>query len=345
MQRQVLRQFREVGAQDFFRFLHNEVAPRAGGHAAQHEQMAEFIQVRVMRQRVAEIDTNGFKNLRRTRVALFVQILNELELVGGLSQRQFDPRRRRQSHDRLLRKILHAAAGVPGPFVGWSARVEVNRSEGEFVEPAGDAALGVQETRRLARTHRDAQHGACLQRHRASERSHVAVVGDFQWHTPFLTQVEEQWPDFPRERLRRHPAEERRDHHFVINVNARRTAADGVHPWQMFRRELQAIVDFPVMPVGVGLNARVPGNFRREYRFTVVHRGELVIARSQVEADPAAVQMPAQRHGRFAGDRRLPVVNSLYHERLFVNLLHQFHVERPCATARIDLRDVIANFT
>src|SRR5439155_3921251 len=100
--------------------------------------MAEIIQVRVMGQRVTEIHTDGFKNLRWTRVALLVQVLNKLELFGGLSPWQIDPRRRRQSHDRLLREILRAAADVAGPFVGRIAGIVVDRGEGEFVEPAGD---------------------------------------------------------------------------------------------------------------------------------------------------------------------------------------------------------------
>ena len=64
----------------------------------------------------------------------------------------------------------------------------------------------------------------------------------------------------------------------------------------MLRRELQAVVDFLVMPVGIGLHTRVPRNLGREYRFTFFHGGELVIARAQIETNPAAVQMPTQRH-------------------------------------------------
>src|SRR2546421_2036965 len=41
----------------------------------------------------------------------------------------------------------------------------------------------------------------------------------------------------------------------------------------------------------------------RSHRLAFVHCREFVIARAEVESNPAAVQMSAQRHGRFASDR------------------------------------------
>ena len=136
-----------------------------------------------------------------------------------MSPWQIDPRRRRQSHDRLLREILRAAADVAGPFVGRSAGIVVDRGEGEFVEPAGDAALGIEKTGRLARAHRDTQHAIFAQGHCSGKRGHVAVVGHLERHTPFPAQVQKQRLDLLLEQVWWHAAKQRRDHHLVIDVN------------------------------------------------------------------------------------------------------------------------------
>src|SRR6266540_3962013 len=131
MERQFLRQVGKVGAQDFVRFLHDELAARTGGYAAQDEQVAEVVHLRVMRQRVAEINANGFKYPRWTRVTLLVQFLYELELFRRMTFRQINSRRRREPHHRLLRKILRAATAIARPFVRSGVRIVVNRSEGQ----------------------------------------------------------------------------------------------------------------------------------------------------------------------------------------------------------------------
>ena len=164
-----------------------------------------------------------------------MEVLHDLELLGRMPGRQRDSGSGREANHRQLREILHAAPEVTRPFVRRGARIVVDRRKRQFVQPAGDATLAVQETRRLARTHRDAEHTLCAQRHRAGQRGDVAVVGHFERHAPFLAQVHEQGLDLPRELLGRHPAKERGDHHVVAHVNARRAAADGIHAREMSR--------------------------------------------------------------------------------------------------------------
>ena len=54
------------------------------------------------------------------------------------------------------------------------------------------------------------------------------------------------------------------------------------------------------MPLWVGLGTRVPFDLLAEQDFAVHERRDLAIAGAQVEADPAAVEMPAKRsHGGF----------------------------------------------
>src|SRR6185503_19705816 len=110
MERKLLRQFRKVGAQHFLGFLHNEVAARARGYTTEHQQVTEVIHVCVVGQRVAEIHADGLKNLKRPRVALLMQVLNKLELLGGVSLQQLNPCRCREPCDRLLRKALYTTA-------------------------------------------------------------------------------------------------------------------------------------------------------------------------------------------------------------------------------------------
>jgi hypothetical protein len=149
-----------------------------------------------------------------------------------------------------------------------------------------------------AAAHGDAQHGVVAQRHRAGQRRHFAVVHHFERNAaPGRLQLEEQAPHAAVEQLARHAAIERAHAHFVVDVDARGAAADGVHARQMGGGAAQRIVDAVEVVLRVGLRARVPATSSLKTTFAVDHGGALAVARAQVEADAAAVQVAAQRRG------------------------------------------------
>ena len=85
----------------------------------------------------------------------------------------------------LLRQVLHATAGVTGPFVGGGIRLVVYGSEGELVKPPGDVAQFVHIAGGLAGAHGDAQHCIVFERHRTGERGDVPIVSHLEGDTPF----------------------------------------------------------------------------------------------------------------------------------------------------------------
>ena len=61
----------------------------------------------------------------------------------------------------------------------------------------------------------------------------------------------------------RHAAEERGHAHFVVHINARGAAADGVHARQVRGGALQRVVDAVEVILRVALEIRIPRRFPR----------------------------------------------------------------------------------
>ena len=96
--------------------------------------------------------------------------------------------------------------------------------------------------------------------------------------------------------------EERRHHNLVVHQNAGRRTADGVDLGQVGGRQLEAVIDAVVVVLGIRLRLGIPRDFCAEEHLPVLHGGHLVVAGAQVEADPAAVEVPAGNSGRFLAD-------------------------------------------
>jgi hypothetical protein len=142
--------------------------------------------------------------------------------------------------------------------------------------------------------------------HRARQRRHLAVVHDHEGDpAPGVLQLVEESPDARFEGLGRHGSEERRGPHLVRHVRAGRAAADGVDPWQVDGGTPERVHDLIDVPLGIRLPRRVPGDLLAEDDLAVDHGCRLAIARTQVEADPAPVEMAPQGHGGLARGREL----------------------------------------
>ena len=98
------------------------------------------------------------------------------------------------------------------------------------------------------------------------------------------------------------------------------------------------------MIAGVGLRTRLPDDLFAVDRLAVNHRRNLAVGCAQVKADPAAVQVAAQRPAAFGGGRHF--VRRAYHdgEGVLVNFLaHKVIVKLPRARRRIDLLNVLSD--
>ena len=112
-------------------------------------------------------------------------------------------------------------------------------------------------------------------------------------------------PDPRLERVGRDGPEQRRRPHLVVHVGAGRAAADRVHPRQVGGGTPEGVHDLVDVPLRVRLVRRVPQDLLAEHHLAVDHGGGLAIARTEVEADPAAIEMAAQGDGGLALGREL----------------------------------------
>ena len=98
------------------------------------------VEVRVVRDGVAEADADGFVDPPRALVARG----HERSAPRRVARRNFIsagnsmPASWREARDALLGEILHGAAAVAAPLVGGRIGAVVDRREGEFVEPRRD---------------------------------------------------------------------------------------------------------------------------------------------------------------------------------------------------------------
>ena len=112
---------------------------------------------------------------------------------------------------------------------------------------------------RGAGAERDAQHGAPGQRHRSEQRGHVAVVDDVERDAvPGPLEIEEHVSHPLLERVGRDAAEQRREPHLVVDVDAGRAAADGVDVRQVLGRASQRIHDPVPVILRIGLVVGIP---------------------------------------------------------------------------------------
>ena len=76
---------------------------------------------------------------------------------------------------------------------------------------------------------------------RARQRRHIAVVDDFERHLPFVADAQEQILDLA-EALLGDASEQRCNHRAIVNIDARRTAANRIHARHLAGRRLSEAV-------------------------------------------------------------------------------------------------------
>src|SRR5579871_1343320 len=95
------------------------------------------------------------------------------------------------------------------------------------------------------------------------------------------------------------------------------------------------------MVLRIGLPAGIPGYFLAEDHFAIDQRRALSIAGAQIEADPAAVQVPSQRcHGFSLTRQAVKLYMFDDHGPPVYALAHELEIERAAARLRIDTTQV-----
>ena len=106
----------------------------------------------------------------------------------------------------------------------------------------------------------------------------------------------------------------------------------------------QAFVQMIVMIFWVRLILRIPRKFIAVNHLAIAHRRDLVIARTEVKADPAAIEISAQGHRRFTRGRHFSGLNDDDFKRLFIDLLHQLDIKAASPATRVCRHQMLRHF-
>ena len=98
-----------------------------------------------------------------------------------------------------------------------------------------------------------------------------------------------------------HPAEERGGPHFVVHIDAGRTATDGIDPRQVRCGAFQRVMDALDVIVRIALEIRIPSDFFGEDHLAVDQRGAFAVGTAEVEADAAAIEIASEGHHGVVG--------------------------------------------
>ena len=87
--------------------------------------------------------------------------------------------------------------------------------------------------------------------------------------------------------------------------------------------------------------ARVPHHLFAEHDLAVDDRAGLAVARAEIKADAAAVEVAAERRGHLLGIRHSLGARHDYLERVLVDAAHEVEIELARSCRRIDRLDVL----
>ena len=112
-------QLGKFGPEDFARFFDDHFPAGATGDAAEDKQVSDFVEVREMRDGIAELDPDGFVDATRPGIARSHQALHFDELLGEFHLlRELQPGFGGQTGNALLAEVLYGAPAVAAPLVG-----------------------------------------------------------------------------------------------------------------------------------------------------------------------------------------------------------------------------------
>ena len=289
----------EFEAEDFFGGGEKVVAAGAAGDAAEDEDVVEVVEVRVVREGVAEVGADGLVDFLRAGIAFGHEGLHELEFFGeGQAEVGGDAGGDEEAADGLLGEVLRADAVVAAPFVAGGVGAVIDGGEGEFVEPGGDVAVAVDVAGREAGAEGEAEDGVFSKGHRAGEGGDFAVVDDFEGDAgPGLLDFAENIFYAALEDFLGDAAEEGGDFDAVVHIDPGGAAADGIDAGQVGGGAAEGVKDAVEVVLRVGLEVGVPDGFVAEDDGAVDDGGDFAVAAAEVEADAAAVEVASEGAG------------------------------------------------
>ncbi len=282
---ELLGVFGEVLVEDGLGLIDDDIGAFPGGDAAEEEDVLILVELGVEGKGIAEVDADGGVDFFCAGVVLFHELLDEDEFFReGHFFRGGDTGGLEESADGLLGEVEGSDALVFGPFIDGAMGLDIDGGEGEFIEPAGDMALGVEVTGGLAGAHGDAEDSVDAECHGGGQGGDIAVVGDFERDVPGLLEAVEEGADFGIEEILGDGAEEGGDLDLVVHIDPCGAASDGIDTGEVFGGELESFVDGFEVDFGVGLVFGVPAYFGGEDCFPVLDGGEFVVTGAEVEA-------------------------------------------------------------
>ena len=298
--------------------------------------------------RVREVAADHEVDLQRDLLMLLHRRLNDLETLRELHcLRELHPELARKVVNGLLREVHRAHARVAAPLALRRVRVEIDRCERELADAARESALRIDVANGLAGPHRDAEDARALHRDRARKRRHVAVVEHLERTLPLLL-------DAGEEALRQlelggilllDTADQGCHAELLPDKHARRRAADRIHlSTERHRGLLKTRTELLVVVLGIGLVARIPRKLLREDDLAALERGDLEVARAEIEADAAAVHVVLHQNLALAHLRHLLERHDLNFDGASVEVAEELEVERARALLRVGLRDRLDDF-
>ena len=131
--------------------------------------------------------------------------------------------------------------------------------------------------------------------------------------------------------------------HAIIDVYACSTASHRIESRQMRSGATDGIEHASIVILRIAGVARIPHDFFAENRFAINHSARLPIARAQIETHAAAIEMTAERHGRFARFGNGIRARHHHFERMLIHRAHECAIETARAGRRIHSFDVLTN--
>src|SRR6185436_18548109 len=135
-------QIAELVFENGSRLVDDDLPALTGCYSTEQQQMLEVVKLRIMRNGVTEVNSDGLVNFSGPLVPVHHGFLHFDELLGQWQRRiNGQSRGGQEPSNGLLREVLHTTAEIAGPFVGGPIRPIVDRRKCQLIEPCRDVAL------------------------------------------------------------------------------------------------------------------------------------------------------------------------------------------------------------
>mmetsp|Transcript_29895 Transcript_29895/g.67813 ORF Transcript_29895/g.67813 Transcript_29895/m.67813 type:complete len:471 (-) Transcript_29895:820-2232(-) len=296
----------ELCVEDLLGFLEHDLTTRPTGDAAQDQNVVDVVVLRVLRNRITQVDTNGLVDLSGVRLlagifhgrlnhfqALRVRLVRHVVHVCVLGLQvvgQIDAALRSQPRRSPLAEVHVRDAIVGCPGIVGRVRVEIQLDVADLVDPAQEVAVSIAVAASLTAAHGDAKEVALLHHHHAGQGRDFAIVDDLQRHVAKLfSKLCEDGYHLLLVNLGGNVGEDVAPGCLVVaGDGASGTATDSIHPGQVACCLLHRGED--LVPVVLRVRVRdIPLCLLGRNDFVVLHSNRLDVALAEVEGEAATI--------------------------------------------------------